>query len=312
MGQLLPTITSDPWYKLLIKLEIIDLLFTNDLNEVMLEAFNHPQLELTTKLDFELFIHSLMFHYSLECNYLNPFVSEIIEFNQTTYRISLIHSSLNFKKNFKLYLRKMTRLNLPLNAFTTNDHWIKSLEQLVNQQENILITGASGSGKTTLLKTLLTNLPSHDHTVILEDLPELHNSHLNSNQISHFVTRESFKQNSTQIEINQLCSYILRINPSRLIVGEIRSSEISGLLLCMNCGVKGVMSTLHASSAHEAFNRLSLLYTLYHDQKGMDYAVVLKLLATHFKYVVHVENRQIKEFIKIYSVDETNIIFDEV
>ncbi|MFN8369475.1 MAG: ATPase, T2SS/T4P/T4SS family [Bacteriovoracaceae bacterium] len=313
MGQKpeLPHLQSDDklknWHALIIQLELIDHLFNDPtINEVQLDTLNLLQLD--PILDFELFIYSLMFHYSLECNYLNPFVSEMIQFKNSNYRLTLIHSSLNLHKRFKLFLRKMNSTPLTIDNFTNNKKISQKISALIEQKENILITGASGSGKTTFLKTLIATMAPLSHLVVLEDLPELA---LNRPNISHFITRESFKQNSTQIEINQLCSYVLRINPDRLILGEIRSNEISGLLLCMNCGIKGVMTTLHASSAHEAFNRLTLLYSIYNQQKNIDYTTIMKLIASHFKYVIHLENKMIKEFIQVYSASNEGLIFDE-
>jgi len=52
---------------------------------------------------------------------------------------------------------------------------------------------------------------------------------------------------------------MLRHNPRRIIVGEVRRDEILPMLEAMNSGQEGSMCTLHANSPAEAFDRILIL-----------------------------------------------------
>jgi Flp pilus assembly CpaF family ATPase len=49
----------------------------------------------------------------------------------------------------------------------------------------------------------------------------------------------------------------LRMNPSRVIVGEVLGDEIVTMLNAMSQGNDGSLSTIHANSSMEVFNRIS-------------------------------------------------------
>ena len=50
----------------------------------------------------------------------------------------------------------------------------------------------------------------------------------------------------------------LRMRPTRMIVGEVRSAECLDLLLALNAGLPG-LATIHANSAREALVKLCTL-----------------------------------------------------
>ena len=49
----------------------------------------------------------------------------------------------------------------------------------------------------------------------------------------------------------------LRMNPSRVIVGEVLGDEIVTMLNAMSQGNDGSLSTIHANSSSEVFNRIA-------------------------------------------------------
>ena len=49
------------------------------------------------------------------------------------------------------------------------------------------------------------------------------------------------------------------MNPSRIIVGEVRGEELLPMLTAMGSGNDGSLCTLHANSAHAAFNRMAAI-----------------------------------------------------
>jgi hypothetical protein len=61
------------------------------------------------------------------------------------------------------------------------------------------------------------------------------------------------------ISLHDLIAHALRHNPQRILVGEVRRSEIMPMLEAMNSGQDGSMCTLHANSPGEAFDRILIL-----------------------------------------------------
>jgi Flp pilus assembly CpaF family ATPase len=59
------------------------------------------------------------------------------------------------------------------------------------------------------------------------------------------------------IDMTALVRFATRMNPSRVIVGEVRGAEIIPLLNVLNQGTDGSMTSIHASSTREAFKKLA-------------------------------------------------------
>ena len=130
------------------------------------------------------------------------------------------------------------------------------LHDLVGSRLAFLISGGTGSGKTTLLSSLL-GLVGHDERMVLvEDASELRPDH------PHVVRLEARPPNvegSGEITLRDLVRQALRMRPDRLVVGEVRGSEVADLLAALNTGHEGGCGTLHANSAADVPARLEAL-----------------------------------------------------
>jgi pilus assembly protein CpaF len=80
-------------------------------------------------------------------------------------------------------------------------------------------------------------------------------------------TRQSGLEGTGQIALRDLVKESLRMRPSRIIVGEVRSEECLDLLLALNAGLPG-MCTLHANSAREALVKMCTLPLLAGAKQG--------------------------------------------
>ncbi len=148
----------------------------------------------------------------------------------------------------------------------TLDDWIKNgiipanvarlLETAVGGKMNILISGGTGAGKTTLLNTLTKLLQKNQIVVTLEDTFELN---IRAPYVRRLLTREKTTEGVDRISFSQLLKNALRMNPDRLILGEVRDSAAYDLLHALNIGHKGSISTIHANSAIDALWRLENL-----------------------------------------------------
>lgn len=130
------------------------------------------------------------------------------------------------------------------------------LEELVRARLAFLISGGTGSGKTTLLAALLARCPPRERIVVVEDATELRPPH------PHVVGLEARPANIEgvgRIVVADLVRQALRMRPDRLVVGEVRGSEVVDLLAAMNTGHEGGCGTLHANGAGDVPARIEAL-----------------------------------------------------
>jgi pilus assembly protein CpaF len=109
-----------------------------------------------------------------------------------------------------------------------------------------IVSGGTGSGKTTLLAALLSAVSPAERLVIVEDASELRPRH------PHVVALEARQPNVEgvgEIPLRQLVREALRMRPDRLVVGEVRGSEVVDMLAAMNTGHDGGCGTIHSNSA---------------------------------------------------------------
>ena len=110
---------------------------------------------------------------------------------------------------------------------------------------NIFVSGGTSSGKTTMLNAIGRFIPQNERAVVIEDSMEL-----KLDGIGNIVRLECRQANSTgrgKITMNDLIRASLRMRPDRIIVGEVRGSEVCDMLQALNTGHSG-MSTGHGNS----------------------------------------------------------------
>ncbi len=164
--------------------------------------------------------------------------------------------------------------------FTTRQR--EKLEALVDDRENILVTGSTGAGKTTLLTALLSHVPVGERIITIEEVAELRPAH------PHHVVLEARQPNiegTGGIDLARLLREALRMRPDRLVVGECRGEELRELLMALNTGHDGGAGTLHASSLIDVASRLEALGAL----SGMDATTTARQVASGVGAIVQVE-----------------------
>ncbi len=134
------------------------------------------------------------------------------------------------------------------------------LAAAVRSRCNIIVTGGVNAGKTTLLRALASEIPPSERIATLESEYELylHEREQHPDVIA-FEAREANSEGAGSISLHDLIAHALRHNPQRIIVGEVRRSEIMPMLEAMNSGQEGSMCTMHANSPAEAFDRILIL-----------------------------------------------------
>jgi pilus assembly protein CpaF len=130
------------------------------------------------------------------------------------------------------------------------------LKACVVSKLNILVSGGASTGKTTLLNVLASFIPEGERVITIEDTLELS---ISRRHVLPLETRQPNIEGKGEITIKDLIKNSLHMRPDRIIVGEIRSDEVLGMIQAMNTGHKGSMGTLHANSPLEAMHRLEVL-----------------------------------------------------
>jgi pilus assembly protein CpaF len=88
-----------------------------------------------------------------------------------------------------------------------------------------------------------------------------------------------------EITLAQLVRHTLRMNPDRVIVGEVRGPEALVMLSAMTQGNDGSMSTIHARHARQVFERLATLAAS--AGEGMDLETSRVLISQAIDFVVY-------------------------
>lgn len=137
------------------------------------------------------------------------------------------------------------------------------LRAAVGARRNIVVCGATGAGKTTLLRALVNEIDAVERLVTVEDNLELNLDAFGPlhPDVVALEARQPNIEGRGGIALEQLVRMGLRMNPDRVLVGEVRGPELVPMLLAMTQGRDGSMCTIHAASARHVFDR-ALMYAL--------------------------------------------------
>jgi Flp pilus assembly CpaF family ATPase len=165
------------------------------------------------------------------------------------------------------------------------------LAAVVAARKNVMIAGSTNAGKTTLLRALANQIPAEERLITVERALELgldHFPELHPNVIA-FEERLPNSEGQGAISMAELVRRSLRMNPSRVIVGEVLGDEIVTMLNAMTQGNDGSLSTIHANSSLEVFNRISTYAIQARERLPID--ATHMLIAGAIDFVVFQEKR---------------------
>jgi Flp pilus assembly CpaF family ATPase len=190
------------------------------------------------------------------------------------------------------------------------------LSAAVRAKKNIVIAGGTGSGKTTLMRALLNEIPHNERIVTIEDAFELGIEHFEANHPDHdaLQARAANIEGQGEITMSDLTRMALRMDPDRVIVGEVRGAEAFPMLMAMSQGNNGSMCTLHADSARSVFPKLLAYVSM--AAMGLPTETVNALVASAIHFVVHIQNldgrRCVTSIIEVTNAEGSSIISNEV
>ena len=198
------------------------------------------------------------------------------------------------------------------NKWFTSDELVESgslplevrdlIVSLIGQRKNGIIAGGTGSGKTTLMKALLDHIPMTERLCVIEQPAELQILQPNT------IRWEAVDEIPGQVAItpSELLAAALRHRPDRIIMGEIRNEAGYDLLQAMNTGHGGTLSTIHASSAVDALNRLANLALS--ARANLNHAFMRSETAKAIDFALYCERaasgrRQVREVVMVKGYD---------
>ena len=185
-----------------------------------------------------------------------------------------------------LTIRRFRRQGFSLSDLVENgtlsEELASFLARCVRARASILVSGGTGSGKTTTLGALSGALPEGERIVTIEDAAELR---LRQPHVVRLEARPPNLEGRGEVTIRQLVRNALRMRPDRIVVGEVRGSEALDMLMALNTGHDGSLTTVHANSPPDALRRLETLALM--AGVGLPHAAVREQLASALQLVVH-------------------------
>jgi len=228
-----------------------------------------------------------------------------------TMEVSLRPSLIIRRHRFEISTLEQLRLRGMLTARLQN-----FLEAAVRAKRNIVIAGGTGSGKTTLLRALINEVPPSERIVTIEDAYELGLDHFEHLHPDHdaLQSRPANIEGQGEITLADLTRMALRMDPDRVIVGEVRGAEAFPMLLAMSQGNNGSMCTMHADSTRSVFPKLAAYVAM--ASMGLPIETVNLLLSSALHLVVYIENidnsRQVASVREVVDLDGASIISNEI
>lgn len=167
-----------------------------------------------------------------------------------------------------------------------NKRYAEFMKQAVLNRMNIVVSGETGSGKTTFMKGLVKEIPANERLISIEDVRELFVDQPNT---VHLLYSKG-GQNSAQVTSKQLFEACMRAKPNRILVAEVRGDECFEFIEACQSGQAGSITSVHAGSPAEAFERMTGLIKKSPNGQTFDYTTIKRLLHLTIDVIVQFQN----------------------
>jgi pilus assembly protein CpaF len=161
---------------------------------------------------------------------------------------------------------------------------------------NIVFIGATGSGKTTMInaagRALKTNPATKDYRVIVientREISILPNAETPANIVYLCSRPESLDKKIPPVPEDALVRLSLRQRPDALTLGEARGEEILPLLQALSTGHRNGMTSIHANSIEESFDRILIMLNMSEQGRKLSERRAAKLVSLAFNVLVFI------------------------
>ena len=190
------------------------------------------------------------------------------------------------------------------------------LRAAVLSRHNIVICGGMGTGKTTLCRALLNEIPPEDRIITVEDELELGIYQFPDRHpdVGVLEARPANLEGAGEFSLESLLRECLRMHADRIVVGEVRGTEVLGMLLAMTSGQDGSLCTIHANSTKEAFERLAMYASM--TAQHYSQAFTYRLVGSAVNFVIHIGRwegqRYITSIREVVGSTETHVQSNEI
>lgn len=212
--------------------------------------------------------------------------------------------------NIRKFVLRAARLQDLVELGSLTEQAAVFLEMAVTAGLNIVVAGGTQAGKTTMLNCLAAAIPGGERVISAEEVFEINFAHPDWVALQ---TRQAGLEGTGEVSLRDLVRESLRMRPTRIIVGEVRSAEALDLLLALNSGLPG-LATLHANSAREALTKLCTLPML--AGENISSRFVVPTVAASVDVVVHLGIdrdgvRRVNEIVAVPGRAENDVIETE-
>jgi len=166
---------------------------------------------------------------------------------------------------------------------------VAQLRALVRTGFTILVSGPPGAGKTTLLTELLGEVSPLERIITVEkNLLELRlEDDPRHPDAPALFTRQSNAEGEGEITTRQLVELTRRLNPDRVVVGELVEDEALDMLDVASMCKRGSLATIHAHTSDIVLQRLA--YYVSKSNTNLPEFAVWSLIAQTVDFVVHID-----------------------
>jgi pilus assembly protein CpaF len=216
--------------------------------------------------------------------------------------ISPVGTAISIRK----FRRQLFSLDEMIGNGTVTAELAAHLSGCVERRDNILISGGTDAGKTTFLNVLSLLITSDQRIVSIEKPREIQLHHRNRIEL----------EATSKVSMRKLTQAAMRLNPDRIIFGEVRGIEAVDMLAALNSGHAGSLCTIHANSPLLALSKLTN-YALEAAEKS--YVPIRREIADCIQIVVQLEKdqegrRHVTEVIRVsgYNVQKDEFVTEPV
>ena len=188
--------------------------------------------------------------------------------------------SIRKHRHVRVSLKDLIRLG------TLEEELADFLAAAVRARKNIMVAGATGAGKTTLLRALAAEIAPEERILTVERSLELgldEDVEAHPNAIA-LEERLPNAEGAGAVSMAALVRDTLRLNPSRVIVGEVLGDEVVTMLNAMTQGNDGSLSTIHANSSADVVQKIAT-YALQAPER-LPWEATVRLVASGLDLIV--------------------------